>query len=213
MHQSTREIPFVLWCGRLPPAINSLSFEDEINPSTLQERAKELVTQMSLAFQSVLELTNDAKEISAQQATVKTSLQNRSPGDTVWLYEPQLSSAAGSRKMYSPWSCPFLILEVNNNKTATLLYPRSTDVRGTIVVNVDRLRRYQTPLLQSLSSCKKIVQQVLSRKLQNGQELFKVRWLSLTPVEDSWVPAAQVPANLLDLFYRRSEAPAPSSSA
>jgi hypothetical protein len=133
-------------------------------------------------------------------------MENWTKGDLVWLFDPSLSAKTGSRKMTNPWYGPLLILDISPNKTATLLKPNKHDPRATIVVNVDRLRRYLAPIGDAFvnPSIRKFPVTLLSSKMVNGIEHFKVRWLSIKPVPDSWEPASSLPSHLINSFYRRN---------
>jgi len=169
-------------------------------------RRIDVVQGMALAYQQVLQEIEDVQLRSAIGKNLSNEMQNWAAGDIVWLYEPHLSQEAGSRKMFSPWSGPHLIVSVRDNKTVVLHYPLRREHCDTRTVNVDRLRRYFAPLLSELPGkpSGRVVQQVLARRLRNGQPQYLVKWLSIQPVVNSWVPPSRLPADLLDAFYRRN---------
>ena len=94
-----------------------------------------------------------------------------------------------------------------DNKTVLLQYPRAGNPADDRIVNVDRLRRYESPLLYETSEKPdaRIPQQVLARRIHNGVEEFRIRWLAPMPVPDSWVPRGRVEPELLARFYRSGQ--------
>ena len=106
--------------------------------------------------------------------------------------------------MFSPWTGPFVVKRVFDNKTVLLQYPRAGNPADDKIVNVDRLRRFEAPLLRVTSERPdaKIQQQVVARRIHNGVEQYKIRWLAPLPTPDTWIPRGRVEPELLARFYR-----------
>ena len=97
-----------------------------------------------------------------------------------------------------------MILTVHSNRTVTILYPTASNAQNQMVVNFDRLRPYFSPLLLDQHQVQdKVPQSILCHRLHNGVDQYKVKWLSSTPLLDSWVDASTLPPELINSFFQK----------
>ena len=208
LHSATGEIPCYLWFGRAPNTFHQITSDDlqvVLKDSTVEYR-QHIINDLQNAYATVFERLQAAAQASTTYSNDQVMLENWKSGDLVWLLDIQHAAKAKSRKMNNPWNGPFVVAKVNTNKTVEIIYPFEIDPRGRLLVNVDRLRRYIAPITDALLGDKRSTcfpMSLLSRKMQNGLEWFRVRYLSLEPKPDVWLPAEKVPAYLKDSFYRR----------
>ena len=127
-------------------------------------------------------------------------------GDLIWLHRPSLSNDFNSRKMFNPWVGPGQVLRVESPVRIVVLMPHRRDPRRTFTVHPDRLRRYMVPFHQPWQRPGEPLRfplTLISKQLRRGKVHYRVRWLSIEPTPDTWLPTDQLPVHLTETYDAR----------
>jgi hypothetical protein len=92
----------------------------------------------------------------------------------------------------------------------TVLLPSNQDPRRELTVHPDRLRQYEVPFAQPWNRAGEMLRfpvKLIKRRKQGEDYQYKVRWLSLRPTPDSWIPATQLPPHLVESFENSRRQP------
>ena len=128
-------------------------------------------------------------------------------GDLVWVYRPNLANELNFRKMTNPWDGPGQVLRIISATRIEVLLPTRREPRRSFIVHPDRLRRYQVPFHQSWQvegRPYKFPLTLLSRRVHAGEVQYRVRWLSVEPISDSWVSSDKLPVHLTASYDART---------
>ena len=218
-HATTGAPPYFVWFGRPPPLpvpLVPLDLADSTLPQSAQAYRLTVVTELLRAYEAVRAHTASAVAHRQEQQLASGTMHSYTRGDLVWLHTPSMAAKSKSRKMHNPWQGPYLIMSMSTSaKQVTLLIPRPENARFQQVVSVARLRPYTSPLQQlwlNHGTGWKFPHSVYERRLNNGHEEFRVRWLALKPTADSWVDASSLPEHVKQSFWRNHRRPLPSST-
>jgi hypothetical protein len=211
-HPSIKAIPFQLWFGRLPTGLT------EIDQSQVPSGPKDKRDQQQVAYDVLVKIIDSCKEAESQLAAKRAATKrfhdahvpSKRPqydvGQPVWLFDPAIPKGE-SKKVYNPWTGPWLIKEVFPDVFNAVLIRH--DYRGEKKVHFNRLRPYKAPLApleRSLAGRKKayVYDVINSRQGKSGKE-FLVRWMSLNnDAPDSWLPESSVPVKLVARYLARN---------
>ena len=208
VHSGIGEVPYYLWYGRPPVALSTLLAVPEHLPVAANVKAyrDSLWRRLAAAFELVREHQEKAHESSQRQREARSRVDSWTVGDLAWVHRPNLSNNFNSRKMYNPWDGPGQILQVHSPTRLEVLLPARTQPRRTFVVHPDRLRRYLVPFHQPWQrpgEAYRFPLTLMNKRMRHGKPEYKVHWLSVAPIADTWEEASKLPIHLTETFDAR----------
>jgi hypothetical protein len=137
-HPTTGYMPFFLMFGReacLPVDLMYGPSPSQPHPSS--HYAADVQSQLNTAYQNVRNNMEAAHKRQKELYDRRVHGEPYSVGEFVWLHRPQVP-LGHSRKLYSPWDGPYLVL--NRISDVTYQISRVTGRPTTFVVHFDRLK-------------------------------------------------------------------------
>ena len=208
VHSGTGEVPYYLWYGRPPVALSTLlATPEQLDTSqSVRQYRDSLWRRLVIAFELVRDHQERESKTVSERQLERVRIEAWQVGDLAWVHRPSTTNDFNSRKMYNPWNGPGQILHVHSRTRLEVLLPARTNPRRTFVVHPDRLRRYLVPFHQPWQregQPFRFPLAVVNKKFRHGTAEYKVNWLSVTPMADSWERADRLPVHLTETFEAR----------
>ena len=135
VHESTKEMPFTLFMGRMPRLPADVACGAESCPASLllsEERKKDMYQKVSAA------ITAAAARRAERQAR-RANVETYQVGDFIWLHNPA-RKVGRSPKLHRPWEGPYQVTAVLSDSTYRIQLSKAGSRRRGIVVHHDRLK-------------------------------------------------------------------------
>ena len=207
VHSVIHEIPFLVWFGRLPHSINPVALLPQTDLGNVSEYRRSVHAQMWSSYETIRSLLDSAAKRSSIRHEASRVMQNWKVGDVVWYNDPAESSRRRSRKLACAWTGPHMIKGISpNGKQLTILAPMPNDPERTILTAPERLRPFQLPLYQPWfrsGQPNRFPQCRLQHRAIKGtqKKQYKVRWISLSPMADSWEDEDKLPLMTIHEYW------------